>query len=323
MSMNKRWFWCYILLSALTFFSPFAGQAGAAYPDKPITMIIPQSAGGGTDGIARAIASRLEKALGVPVVISNEDGAGGRRASIALFKSPPDGYTIGMPHFAALLYDEVLGDTKTPIDYKKFAVLMRADTTIFFIHVNKKGPFKTLQDLKTAGKPIRFASSGVGTPSWLQPAALSAYMGFRPVFVTGHKSLSEAALAVARGDLDAATGSYTHFQGGSEDVRPLVYMSDQRSHLLPEVPTIAEAGYPKLASMGVPWVFAAPPGTPAANLNTLRTAMTKITSSEEFVTWAQKQGYNPSSQGPEGFWKSFADMEEVYKSIKPLMAEKK
>ena len=228
-----------------------------------------------------------------------------------------------MPHFAALLYDEVLGDTKPPIDYKKFTVLMRADTTIFFIHVNKKSPFKTIQDFKTAGKPIRFASSGVGTPSWLQPAALSAYMGFRPVFVTGHKSLAEAALAVARGDLDAATGSYTHFQGVLEDVRPLVYMSDQRSHLLPEVPTIVEAGYPKLASMGVPWVFAAPPGTPAANMNILRTAMTKITASEEFVTWAKKQGYNPSSQGPDAFWKSFADMEEVYKSIKPLMAEKK
>jgi tripartite-type tricarboxylate transporter receptor subunit TctC len=323
MSMKKRLLGCFVLLIALTFLSPFSGQAGAAYPEKPITMIIPQSAGGGTDGIARAIASRLEKALGVPVVVSNEDGAGGRRASIVLFKSQPDGYTIGMPHFAALLYDEVLGDTPPPIEYKKFAVLMRADTTIFFIHVNKKSPFKTLQDFKTAGKPIRFASSGVGTPSWLQPAALSAYMGFRPVFVTGHKSLSEAALAVARGDLDAATGSYTHFQGVLEDVRPLVYMSDQRSHLLPEVPTIVEAGYPKLASMGVPWVFAAPPGTPAGIMNTLRTAMTKITSSEEFVTWAQKQGYNPSSQGPEGFWKSFADMEEVYKSIKPLMAEKK
>ena len=51
--------------------------------------------------------------------------------------------------------------------------------------------------------------------------------------------------------------------------------------------------------------------------------MTKITASEEFVTWAKKQGYNPSSQGPDAFWKSFADMEEVYKSIKPLMAEKK
>jgi len=321
-SRRLRLEWCVFSVVACCIFSPLIGQVDAAYPEKPITIIVPASPGGGTDGIARAIASRLEKELGVPILISNEDGAGGRRASIALFRSPADGFTIGMPHFAALLYDDVLGETKSPVDFKKFAVIARVDTTIFYIHVNKKSPFKTVQDFKAAGRTIKFGSSGVGNPSWLGPQALAAAIGFPTTFVSGHKSLAESALAVARGDLDAAAGSYTHFQGVLNDVRPIVYMSDQKSYHLPDVPTIVEAGYPKLASLGVPWVMAAPPGTPADRLTVLRTALTKVVNNKEFATWAKNAGYNPFAQGPEAFWKSMADMDEVYKSIKPLMGKK-
>jgi tripartite-type tricarboxylate transporter receptor subunit TctC len=307
-----------MLVLALLVFMPF-GDAQAAFPDKPITFIVPHGAGGGTDGLARALASRLEKILGVSVVVKNEPGSGGRKGTISLFKSTPDGYTIGLPHFAALMNDKVISGRKVPIDFKKFAVLIRADTTVFYIHVSKKSPYKSVADLKAAGKPIRFGASGVGSPSSLGPTALGAAAGFEVKFVTGHKNLAEAALSVARGDVDAAAGSYTHFRGVINDVRPIVYLSDEKPHHLPTVPTVVDAGYPKLAAMGVPWVVAAPPGTPEDRQAVLRKALTQITTSDEYKKWAQDKGYNPSSQGPAEFWKSLDEMEQVYLDIKPLV----
>ena len=196
MRSKKLFLGCFVIFfSALIFCMPFVAHTEAAYPEKPITMIVVNSAGGGVDGLNRAIASRLEKILGVPMVVKNETGSGGRKGSISLFKSTPDGYTIGMPHFAAFLYDKVLAGRKLPIDYEKFEVLMRADTTEFFILVNKNSPYKSIQDFKMAGKPIKFAGSGVGNPSWLQPTALASVVGFKISFVTGHKNLREGALA--------------------------------------------------------------------------------------------------------------------------------
>lgn len=323
MRSRKLFLGCFVIFfSALIFCMPFVAHTEAAYPEKPITMIVVNSAGGGVDGLNRAIASRLEKILGVPMVVKNETGSGGRKGSISLFKSTPDGYTIGMPHFAAFLYDKVLAGRELPIDYEKFEVLMRADTTEFFILVNKNSPYKSIQDFKMAGKPIKFAGSGVGNPSWLQPTALASVVGFKIGFVTGHKNLREGALALARGDVDASTGSFTHFRGVLDDVRPLLYISGRKSNNLPKVQNIVEAGYPKLANLGVPWVFAAPPGTPKDKLKVLRTALTKVATSDEFLTWARSRGYNPSSQGPEEFWKSFAGMEQVYIGMKPFMKKK-
>jgi len=311
-----------ILAMSMMCMFPNVQKVQAAYPEKPITIIVPNSAGGGVDGLNRAIASRLEKLLGVSILVKNEPGSGGRKGSISLYKSAPDGYTIGMPHFAALLYDKTLADRKLPIDYEKFEVLMKADTTEFFIIVNKNSPIKSIQDFKSTGKPVKFAGSGVGNPSWLQPTALASVMGFEVSFVTGHKNLQEGALAVARGDVEACAASYTHFRGVLDDVRPIVYISSSKSNNLPEIQTIVEAGYPKLANLGVPWVLAAPPGTPEDKLTVLRTALTKVATSEEFITWAKDKGYNPSSQGPEDFWKSLAEMQEVYTGMKPFLGKK-
>lgn len=311
-----------ISVLALCIFSPFAGQAQAKYPEKTITFIVPMGAGGGTDGMARALASRLEKELGVTVVVTNEQGSGGRRGSIALYKSPPDGYTIGFPHIATLIFDDTLGETKSPIDYKKFAVALKVDTATFFMYVAKNQPFKALADLKGAGQSIKFGSSGIGTPSWLVPTALGASVGFKAGFVSGHKNLPEVALAVARGDVIGGTGSYTHFRGVINDIRPLVYMSDKKSFNLPEIPTIKSLGYPKLASLGVPWAVAAPPRTPEDRLEVLRAALRKVIQREEFIKWAQDAGYDPDTMDPKTFWKSMEDMKEVYLSCKPFMEKK-
>ncbi|MBU2498764.1 MAG: tripartite tricarboxylate transporter substrate binding protein [Proteobacteria bacterium] len=311
-----------ILALAIFFSLSNSRPAMAAFPDKPISLLVPFQAGGGTDGTARALAARLEKVLNVPVVVKNEVGSGGRRGSIALFKSQPDGYTIGFVHFATLLYDDVFGEKKSPIDFTKFAAILKVDAAYFFIYVNKKSPFKTLGDLKNTTSPIKFGSTGIGTPSWLVPEAFRAELGFPITFVAGYKSLAEAALAVARGDVDAAVGTYTHIQGVLDDLRPLVYVSDQKAFKLPDVPTIVEAGYPRLAVLDVPWMIAAPPGTPEKELELLRAALSKIVNSEEFSTWAKDAGYSPVTEEPADFWKKMQMKKEIYENLKSRMQAK-
>lgn len=312
--------WTFVI--SVVFLLPGSQHVQAAYPEKPISFIVPFGAGGGVDGMARALGARLEKALNVPVVVKNERGSGGRKGSIALYKSKPDGYTIGFAHFATLLYDATLGQKKSPIDYKNFEVILKADRTVFFIYVNAKTPFKTLADFKNAGRPIKFGSSGVGSPSWLVPEATRAEVGFPITFVAGYKNLAAVALAVARGDVDAATGTYTHIQGVLPDLRPLVYMADQKSYKLPEVPTIQDAGYPKLAALDVPWVVVAPPGTPEAQLGVLRKALLKIVNSEEFMNWAKEAGYNPDPMKPDAFWKSLQLKRDIYEALKAQLPAK-
>lgn len=291
-------------------------QAQAAFPDKPITFIVPFRAGGGTDGTARALAPRLEKLLGVPVVVKNEGGSGGRRGSISLYKSKNDGYTIGFAHFATLIYDETLGKKKNPIDYTKFAAILKVDQAQFFVNVNKKSAFKSIMDFKAANRAIKFGATGVGSPSYLIPKALQMTLGFDASFVTGQKNLGAAALSVARGDIDSAVGTYTHIRGVIEDIRSLVYISDERSQLLPDVPTIKELGYGEFADFNVPWIVVAPPGSPEDRLEVIRAALRKIMKDKEFLDWAVNAGYSPILQEPDACWKSLQALKALYEGLK-------
>jgi len=305
-----------ILLITTFCFVSGPGEAVAAYPEKAITFMVPLGAGGGTDGMVRAIATRLEKIIGVPVAVKNERGSGGRKGSIKLYKSKPDGYTIGLAHFATLIYDETLGNKKNPIDYRKFAAILKVDQALFFINVRKKSPFKTIQDFERAGRPIKFGATGVGSPSYLFPKAVQKEVGFQASFVTGQKNLVATSLAVARGDIDASVGTYTHIRSLLEDVRPIVYISAKRSHKLPDVPTIKEAGYPSLASLDVPWIIVAPPGTPEDRLGVIRAALRKVVESKEWINWATDSGYTPVSVGPDEIWTSLVERKALYESLK-------
>jgi len=307
---------CVISLMSLWFVSINVQQVQAAFPEKPISFIVPFGAGGGTDGMARALALRLEKVLGVPVPIKNERGSGGRRGAITLYKSKPDGYTIGFAHFATLLYDETLGKKKSPIDYKKFAAIMKVDQALFFISVNKESQFNSINDFTSAGRPIKFGATGVGSPSYLFPKALQKAMGFEASFVTGQKNLAAAALSVARGDVDGAVGTYTHIRGVLEDLRPLVYLAQERSHKLPDVPTIKELGYEKMATLDVPWIIVAPPGTPEDRLEVIRAAVRKVGTSKEYLDWAIDAGYSPVLVGPDQIWKDLEARKALYESLK-------
>jgi len=207
----------------------------AGYPEKPITIIVPFGAGGGFDTLARALAVRLEKELKSTFVVLSRPGAGGRRGSVTLYKSKPDGYTVGFAHYTPFLSDEILLDRKSSINYKKFAVVLKVSQSKHFIFATKNTPYKSLSDLKDAGRPIKFAATGIGAITWVEGSAVGATVGFPVSFVTGYRSLPVAALAAARGDAEAGIGGYTHIRGVLDDIRPLVYLGKERDSNLPDV----------------------------------------------------------------------------------------
>ena len=300
-----------------------APETPAAYPDKPITIIVPFGAGGAYGRLGRKMGADLEKKLGVPVVVKNNPGAGGRKGAVVLFKSKPDGYTIGFVHFISFQSNEILRGKKASIDYNRFKIILKLTDAKQFVYVNKKSPIKSLADLKKAGRAIKFATTGVGAVTWVEANALGATLGFPVKFVTGYKNLPKAALAVARGDAEAGAGGYVHVRNVLDDLRMLAFIADKKDPNLPDVPTTTELGYPQLSVLGVPRIVGAPPGTPDDRLQVIRKAMREIVADAAFKEWALKGGFFLNPEGPDATWKVLKANAEIMHGLKPLLTKKK
>ncbi|HSM40280.1 MAG TPA: tripartite tricarboxylate transporter substrate binding protein [Afifellaceae bacterium] len=296
-----------------------APGAMAQYPEKAIEMIVPFGAGGGYDRLARTVAEPLQAELGVPVVVKNMPGSGGRTGSVALYRSKGDGYTIGFFDFDSMLADEILFEKTPPVDYRAINFIQTVATARDVIYVPKDSEFNSLEDFKAAGRPIKISSTGVGASAWLAMTAVSAAMDFDVEFVHGYESVTEAALGTVRGDTDAGVAGYRQLQGMIDEIKGIAFLGSEESPNFPSVKTIAELGHPELANMGTDYAISAPPGTPAERIEVIRAALEKVTSSDAFKKWAVEAGYAPSTAGPEETRKGIANAEGFYKMIKPML----
>ncbi len=293
--------------------------AEAEYPDKPITFIVPFGAGSSFDALARKLGQRWEKELGVSVVVKPLPGSGGRRGGIQIYKSKPDGYTIGWTHFVPFLSDLHLRGKKPSIDIRKVSIIYQISQSQFYVFVNKKLPIRSLADMKNAGRAFKFASTGIGAITWVQANALGATVGFPVKFVLGYKKLADGAFAVARGDAEAGVGGAVHFRTVQDDLRPLMFFGPKRDRFFPDVVSAGELGYSRLTNLGAPRVITAPPGTPEARLKVLRDAAIRAVNDKGFVDWATKTGYYMNPQGPAGTWKGLDAKAKIFQDLKPLV----
>ena len=293
--------------------------ATAKYPEKPITFIVPFGAGSSFSALARKLGQRWEQELGVSIVVKPTPGSGGRRGGIHIFKSKPDGYTIGWTHFVPFLSDKYLRGKKPAIDVKKVSIIRQISQAQFYLFVNKNSPFKSIADLKGIKSPLKFASTGIGASTWVQASILGAMFNFPVKFVLGYKKLSAAALAVAKGDAVVGLGTARHPRGVKKDVRQLMFFGSSRDPFYPDVPSAGELGYFKLTKLGAPRIVTAPPGTPEPVLKVLRNAAKRATGDKEFVEWATKAGFYVDPQGPKGTWKGLDLKIEAFKNLKPQL----
>jgi len=257
----------FLAFAALAFASAAThAQVPADYPSKPIRILVPFSAGGSTDLLARGVAQHLSDAWKQPVIVDNRPGAGGIVALSSALDAPADGHTLLMHSdgfsiapaiFAKLPYDV----TK---DFSPIALVARAPNVVA---VAPDGPYKTLKQLVDAGKAaakLSYASAGVGSAQHMQAAKFSAHAKIVEAVHVPFKGTPESLSEVMSGRVDFVFAPLSNAMPliTAGRLRPLAVSTADRSALLKDVPTVAEAGFPGFAEQQW-WGLFAPSAVPA------------------------------------------------------------
>lgn len=271
------------------------GAAHAAWPERPVTLIVPWAAGGGTDATARIVGALLEKELGQPVTVVNRAGGNGVVGHQAIASAKPDGYTLGMITVEISMMHHQ-GLTKlTPRDFTPLA-LMNVDPAAITVAAN--APYKTVNDVVAEVKahPGKLKASGTGQGGiWhLALAGMLNDMKLAPTAVAFVPSngAAPAMLELAAGGIDLVPVSLPEARSliDAGKARPLAVMADGPSALYPQVPTLkSQTGSDWM--IGVWRGIAGPKGLPADVQSRVETALKKISESQEFRDFMAKQGY--------------------------------
>lgn len=260
-----------LIAAALTL---FGAASHAAYPDKPIRLIVPWAPGGSTDAIARAIAQRMSERLGQSVVVDNRSGASGQIGTDAAAKAAPDGYTLALVELPHAIAPAVVA--KLPYDLlRDFAPVSMVGTSPLVLFATP-GEFKAgdmkgfLHRAKGTQAQLAVAHSGAGSSSHLAAEVLAGRAGFRYIPVP-YRGSAPALTDVAAGMVAAhfatlASGSSLH---GAGKLSALMITGPSRLPALPGVPTAREAGVEGM-DFNQWWAVVAPATTPVEILERLR-----------------------------------------------------
>lgn len=298
-------------------------HAADNYPTRPITLIVPFAAGGGTDGVARIIGTLLEKELGQPVNVVNRAGGNGVVGHAAIAAAAADGYTLGMVtvditmlHWAKL----------TPLTGRDFTPLALMNIDPAAIIVRSDAPYKKLDDLLKAIKanPGKFKSSGTGLGGiWhLAMAGMLKDVGIDTSSVPWVPSTgaAQAMNDLVAGGVESVTCSLPEARAliDAGKARPLVIMSDKASSLYPNVPTLQAAANSKW-TLGAWRGLAAPRNLPPDTQVKLGSALKKIYDSKAFQDFMASRGFGITYADAKAFeqfmLRGDADMGATMKSV--------
>jgi tripartite-type tricarboxylate transporter receptor subunit TctC len=275
--------------------------AEAAYPTRPIRLIVPYPPGGSTDPTARAYGGWLSDKLGVPVVIDNRPGAGATIGHALGAKAPADGYTLLLGTSAGLVVSPAFG-TKLPYDpVKDLAPIGLGVYVPFLLVTHPSVPAKTVRELVDLAKAkpgtINFGSPGSGTPNHLGMELLKAITGAEFVHVP-YKGGGPATVDLVAGRIQAIFGSIPQWQPflASGKVRAVGVGLPKRVKAMPEVPAIAET-YPGFTNTS--WYgLLGPAGTPRAVIDKINAEMNRAAANPEFIKHIEGIGLEVASSTP-------------------------
>jgi len=279
-----------------------AGPAQAQdYPNKPIRIVVPYSAGGMTDVVARVIGQKLGERLGQPVVVDNKPGAATIIGAEAVATAKPDGYTLLAATNTTLTINAWLYPSLRYDPVKSFTPIALVAAAPSVIVVHPAVPAKTLDELVKLGRSkagnLSYASYGNGSSAHLAGEMLRTRTQMEVLHVP-YKGSAPAKTAVIAGEVsmtfEPAFTGVPQINGGQ--LRALAVMSGKRSAALPDVPSVAELGYPGMEMSA--WVgLVAPAGTPPAIVSKLATEIEKVLALPE----VQKQLLNNGAE-PVGYY---------------------
>ncbi|WP_431121861.1 Bug family tripartite tricarboxylate transporter substrate binding protein [Variovorax paradoxus] len=303
------------LASACAFAGLVATPARAAFPDKPIKLVVPFAPGGGTDLVARTMAITMGQELGQPVIIDNKPGAGTIIGTDAVAKSAPDGYTMVMATVAHVVNPSI--QPKLPYNHEKaFAPVMLVGISPNVLVVRADSPLKSVKDLidaarKNPGK-LSFASQGAGTSAHL---AGELFKNLTKTHITHipYRGAGPAITDLLGGQVDvmfataAAVGTFVE----SGKLRALAVTTATRSaaHSLAQVPTIAESGVPGYVADSWYGLYV-PAGTPADVIARLNATAKKAVQTDAFRKRVESEGLVIQGGSPQDFDK-YAKGEEA------------
>ncbi|HVL08850.1 MAG TPA: tripartite tricarboxylate transporter substrate binding protein [Burkholderiaceae bacterium] len=298
------------LVSALIGAAAFGVAATPAiaadkYPSKPVTIIVPFSAGGTTDILARIVGVKLGETLGETVIIDNRPGAGGNIGAAMVAKAKPDGYTLLMGTVGTHAINQTLYPKLNFDPIKDFAPLTRVANLPNLLVVHPSVPAKNVQELIAYAKAnpgkLNFGSSGNGSSIHLSGELFKNMTGIDMQHVP-YKGSAPAVTDLLGGQIsmmfDNMPSAIQHVKSGK--LRPLAVTTAKRSPALPNVPTIAESGvkgYEATSWFGL----LAPAGTPPAIINRLNADLVKILAMPDVKKQMAEQGAEAYSETPAAF----------------------
>lgn len=283
-----------------------------SYPNRPIRVLIPQPAGGTMDTNARALSEQIVPLLGQQIVIDNRSGANGLIAGSLLKSAPPDGYTY-LYTSGSLLYNEITNKNVPFIVMRDFApVTVVARSTGYLVLTNPQVPAQSIKELielsKSGRMRLHYGSGGHGNSqhfvgelfNLMSGASLAhvPYKGFAPIIV----ALLGNEVQIAFG---APVTVLKHVQDGR--LRALAYTGEKRWSVLPQLPTVSEAGIPGFAFEPAGHGIFAPANTPRAVMLKLQEAVAKAVHAPRLKTYFEAGGYVPMGSTPEEFRRVLED----------------
>ena len=303
------------VLAAATSLS--VAQTPAAYPVKPITMIVPFPPGGVTDLVARELAKRLSDGLGQPVVVDNRAGAGGNIGTAALAKAQPDGYTLGVMTVSAMSIGPHIHKSLSFVPNKDFTPITNIVNTPGAVLAGIKTPYNSLQDLVKAAKAqpgkVNYASVGLGSLPHLIAEKLSFDAGIGMVHIP-YKGAAPAMQDLLSGVVDLSfesslTNTVANYNSGR--LKVLATTGSKRVPILNNIPTVAESGYPGFVAQG--WFgFFGPAGLPPAITKRLNELATNMLRDKTVVEKFDNLGIQADPLTPEQFVKFLQEQDRIW-----------
>jgi tripartite-type tricarboxylate transporter receptor subunit TctC len=291
-------------MSAACMLLPQLSSAQAAYPQKPVKVVVAFTAGGTTDILARIVAQQLTEKLKQPFVIDNKPGAGGNLGTEMVVRAPADGYTlivnsVGPMAVNTTLYGKLPYNPMTDL----VPIVQIADVPNVLI-VNPSVPAKTMEEFVAYAKAndgkLNYGSTGVGTSSHLSSFMLGKRAGFSATHIPYKGADALKDLLAGRIQFMFATIPSVMPQIQAGKLRPLAVSSLKRSRSLPDIPTVVETGLPNFEA-GSWFGFFAPKGTPDLVVATLNKAVNEILNSPALEQQMIAQGADPAGGTPAQF----------------------
>jgi len=275
------------------------------FPTRSLKIVVPYAPGGGADSVARIVAKKVSENIGQPIVIENKGGAGSIVGTDLVAKAEPDGYTLLLGQSGPISINPAVYKTLPYDPVKDFAPITMTTAYPYILVVNSESPAKTVQEFVALAKSkpggLNYGSTGVGAANHLVAELFASKADLKMTHVP-YRGTALAVGDLVSGTLNVVFGDpisvLPHIKAGK--LRALAVTSLERSPVAPEVPTVAESGYPGFEALAWHGILA-PARTPPAVVKKLNAEFVKALADPATRALLEKQAMQPVGNSPEAF----------------------